>query len=205
MTRILIAGILSLISIKLDAQTIGDKLYIYKPNGELSDDSFKFLKNISQAHFDSETGKLKWGKYDEIDVVYLTDVLKKEFQVIEILPDSQVIIQSKTEREFFGKTEVDYSRYIISDFKEAMRLKEIVFCNSHNNWIKTKFGEKVYNSIKENKYWIGMTEEQLYLSLGKPNSINRTVTSSRTRKQYVYQNYGIYLYIENNKVVSFQD
>ncbi|GAB2488452.1 hypothetical protein GCM10027164_17070 [Algoriphagus taiwanensis] len=61
-------------------------------------------------------------------------------------------------------------------------------------------GEKVFNKL----IWIGMTEEMLLDSWGSPNDINRTVTSSLVRKQYVYSG-GRYVYVENGKVVAWQD
>lgn len=52
---------------------------------------------------------------------------------------------------------------------------------------------------------IGMTREQVEESLwGKPNKINRTVTSSTVKEQWVYGS-GQYLYFTDGIMTSFQD
>lgn len=52
---------------------------------------------------------------------------------------------------------------------------------------------------------IGMTTGQVEVSLwGKPESVNRTVTASGVREQWVYGN-GQYLYFEDGVLTSFQD
>lgn len=57
--------------------------------------------------------------------------------------------------------------------------------------------------IKNRKIELGMTSEQVQLSWGKPQRINRTVTANAVVEQWVYGRQ--YVYIENGKVRSFQD
>jgi hypothetical protein len=52
--------------------------------------------------------------------------------------------------------------------------------------------------------WIGAPKEALRLSWGMPEDINRTVTRSLTREQWVYSR-GRYIYIENGEIVAVQD
>jgi hypothetical protein len=66
-----------------------------------------------------------------------------------------------------------------------------------------KFGKEISLRIQKHMYWIGMTKEMAEYSLGKPIDINRTVTASNVREQWVYE--GVYLYFKNNVVESFQD
>lgn len=53
-------------------------------------------------------------------------------------------------------------------------------------------------------YEIGMSKDDLLFSMGFPNEINRTVTKNSKSEQWVYDN-GIYIYIEDDEVTSFQD
>lgn len=51
---------------------------------------------------------------------------------------------------------------------------------------------------------IGMRADDVIDALGNPTTINRTVLSSGTSEQWVYPN-GLYVYIENGVVTSWQD
>lgn len=60
--------------------------------------------------------------------------------------------------------------------------------------------------IKNRHVWIGMSEEQLLCTLGKPKRINRSVGSWGVHKQWVYGKYGRPLvYTENGFLESWQD
>jgi hypothetical protein len=50
---------------------------------------------------------------------------------------------------------------------------------------------------------IGMSQKELLFSMGRPNKVNRTVSSGSTSEQWVYDN--IYVYLEDEEVTSFQD
>lgn len=67
-----------------------------------------------------------------------------------------------------------------------------------------KYGQTNGDKIFRGLIWIGMTEAMLLDSWGTPEEINRTVTANLTRKQYVYPSYQ-YVYVENGKVVAWQD
>jgi hypothetical protein len=60
---------------------------------------------------------------------------------------------------------------------------------------------KLYDS---QEIGIGMDKIKVVVSLGFPNDINRTVTENSTDEQWVYDN-GIYVYLEDGEVTSFQD
>jgi hypothetical protein len=55
----------------------------------------------------------------------------------------------------------------------------------------------------QKKIAIGMPEELVYLSWGKPNKVNTTVTRTGSRKQLVYGR--SYVYIENGTVTAWQN
>jgi hypothetical protein len=49
-----------------------------------------------------------------------------------------------------------------------------------------------------------MSELSLLCAMGGGSKVNRTVTAAGTRKQYVSPS-GTYVYVENGRVVAFQD
>ena len=52
---------------------------------------------------------------------------------------------------------------------------------------------------------LDMPEKMLIMSWGKPISINENVGSWGVHKQYVYGDFGPYVYVENGKVTSWQN
>lgn len=50
--------------------------------------------------------------------------------------------------------------------------------------------------IAQKKIWIGMTKDQLILSWGVPNDRNNTVGNWGTHEQWVYGDFGPYVYLE---------
>lgn len=66
----------------------------------------------------------------------------------------------------------------------------------------------IIDAIRNKNVVIGMTAEQVRLSIGKPTTVNRTVTAAGVREQWVYRSslYNTrYIYLENGVVTSWQD
>ncbi|MFA5750014.1 MAG: hypothetical protein WC895_02215 [Candidatus Shapirobacteria bacterium] len=64
--------------------------------------------------------------------------------------------------------------------------------------------------VIERKYWIGMNIAELSYSLGYPNKINTTNYGYGENQQWVYNEgsysaSAYYIYVENSKVISYQD
>lgn len=53
--------------------------------------------------------------------------------------------------------------------------------------------------------FIGMSADAVRESLGSPDDINRTVTGRVIYEHWVYERGGIYVYLENGRVDSWQD
>lgn len=68
----------------------------------------------------------------------------------------------------------------------------------------SKYGQTNGEKIAKGLIWIGMSEEMLLDSWGKPNDINQTVTRYGSRKQYVYSG-SQYVYVVNGIVDAWQD
>lgn len=73
----------------------------------------------------------------------------------------------------------------------------------HEQKLIQKFGVQTYKRLKEGNYWLGMTDEMAVVSLGYPNSKNRSVGSWGVHEQWVFN--GLYLYFENGKLNSYQE
>lgn len=70
--------------------------------------------------------------------------------------------------------------------------------------IKQQYDEKTAQAILNNKIFIGMSRSALIESWGRPQKINTTVTEYGKEEQFVYGNFGPYVYVENGKVTSWQ-
>lgn len=78
------------------------------------------------------------------------------------------------------------------------RAKTLHDANSH--WSKQDCVD-----IVNRKIWIGMSDDQLKKSMGRPHEVNRTVGAWGNHEQWVYGDWGPYVYVENGIVTSWQD
>ena len=69
--------------------------------------------------------------------------------------------------------------------------------------IDPTWDEQLIEAIKQRKIRIGMTEQQLLLSWGKPDKVNSTVGAYGVHEQWVYGQ-SQYVYMKNGKLDSFQ-
>ena len=120
---------------------------------------------------------------DHLEQVKVVDVFTKQ------------IGHSYGSKQFFLKVqkasgEIGYLGYNDENFYE-------------NNPIDKAWDKDIISLIKAQRIIIGMTKEQILLSWGKPDKINRTVGSWGVHEQWIYGDK--YLYLENDKLTSFQD
>lgn len=76
--------------------------------------------------------------------------------------------------------------------------------NDYLNYLSESFTDREVEMILERKVFIGMSENALYESIGRPQETNSTVIQELTQKQCVYGD-GIFVYIRNAKVSGFQN
>ena len=79
---------------------------------------------------------------------------------------------------------------------------------SYEKAMSTRNQATIEEAEKEAKkrVYIGMTKEQvLATNWGEPDDINRIINSYGTSEQWVYSNYGKYLYFEDGVLVTIQD
>ncbi|MDP2603499.1 MAG: hypothetical protein Q8S00_13040 [Deltaproteobacteria bacterium] len=89
---------------------------------------------------------------------------------------------------------------------EAARAKKAAIAarEAHVKLVESKpWPAEIKKKILERKVEIGMTAEQVTLSWGKPQRVNRTVGGWGSHEQWIYGS--TYLYFENDKLTSFQE
>lgn len=67
-----------------------------------------------------------------------------------------------------------------------------------------KWSLRTWSAIEEGKVFLGMTAEQVRMSWGKPEEINKTITGNIRHEQWVY-GIGHYLYFDNGILTGIQN
>jgi hypothetical protein len=65
--------------------------------------------------------------------------------------------------------------------------------------------KKYWEDVKEGKMRLGMNKEEVVCSWGMPEDINRTVGIGGVHEQWVYGDFGPYLYFDDGVLTSWQD
>lgn len=98
----------------------------------------------------------------------------------------------------------------VSDWQLERALKSVSTCNQiiiDEADRRGLYPSHELSLIKDRKVQVGMSEKALLTSWGKPKKINKSNGSHGVNKQYIYRDYSQtkYVYVENGKVVSWQD
>lgn len=134
----------------------------------------------------------KIGKFEELSVVgiewgkFSSSPLKFIFKTTDGLIASWSGSYSKIN---------DTENHLLQPFEENW-----FFENPHI--LYADWSDRVWESIENNKIFIGMTKEQAIFSWGEPLKINKTVGSWGAHEQWVYGSQN--LYFENGILMSFQ-
>jgi hypothetical protein len=108
----------------------------------------------------------------------------------------------KEKQEFFKEL-----RNIELAKQKAKQEKEI---SERRNKLTIKYGKEVADKIIDRQVWVGMTEEMLIESRGKPYKFKETITNKVISKKYIYEyatySCGGYIYesvhLENGKCIN---
>ncbi len=73
-----------------------------------------------------------------------------------------------------------------------------------NDPILPAWPKAIVEAVKKREIFIGMPSEAAKASWGKPKEINTTVTANTVLEQWVFGDFGSYVYIRNGKVESWQ-
>jgi hypothetical protein len=68
---------------------------------------------------------------------------------------------------------------------------------------RRKWAAEIERAVISKKILLGMTYEQIQMSWGKPQRVNRSVGAWGVREQWIYGS--TYLYVENGKLASWQE
>lgn len=79
----------------------------------------------------------------------------------------------------------------------ASRVEALV--RRHSDWSDDELLKVACGSV-----FVGMTAEQLRASWGNPQAVNSTTFADGTHEQWVYGDFGPYVYVENGIVTSYQ-
>jgi len=162
-----------------------------------------FLDILRQA--ESMIGKKIWANqnYAREDRGLFTDDSKLEHPLghIEIL---EVVGVTTKMIDHVHKREV--GPYFLVVRKKTGDTGYLAFYDSNfflKNPIDPKWDKATVEMIKQRKIKLGMSEQQLSLSWGRPQRINRSVGSFGVHEQWIYGS-GQYVYMQNGKLTSFQ-
>ncbi|WP_366162650.1 hypothetical protein ABXS71_06225 [Bacillus infantis] len=116
----------------------------------------------------------------------------------------KVLTSSKTAEEKLKDIESDMTYIKNKGYYTLAKFNRKLGNNYYADYLETVIQPKaqIYNS---KKYGVGMEKMDLILSIGYPNDINKTTTSNNVSEQWVYDNYEIYIYLDNGIVSSFQN
>ena len=164
------------------------------------------------------TTKYPTGLYETPKILKLIGSLPKGTKVYVIgYDDGRLLITDMEKKGYVASNYIEKNdlveKYIDIKSKEAYEIRESKLeeirqgrIAKRHAEIKSKFGSygnQVVDNIINNKFWVGMTDEMAIYSLGKANSINRSVYSdNKVREQWVYDT--AYLYFVDGKLQSYQ-
>lgn len=150
----------------------------------------------------------------------LSEISKKEVEQLRVR-DSLLQVKINQNREYFERLKVDEEDEIRKNdsiaeivnrkakeegkaYFESLRVKAQQDINKRRPVYVKKYGPVNGEKVAKSLIWIGMTEQMLLDSWGRPDDINTSVTRYGSRKQYVYGS-GQYVYVENGIVDSWQN
>lgn len=172
---------------------ISDKLF-YNPY------NYYRAKNIEKGKIVSFVKNMEpKDGYERSMVLYNDSIYYCDNFILESLENyNNKILQEKEENK---KLEAARSNKILQEKEEKKKLEAARIKRKQE--LINKFGTQNAIDILSGKIWIGMSKEMLLESWGRPKDINRTVTSTNVREQWVYESQ--YVYLENNIVTAWQD
>lgn len=91
-------------------------------------------------------------------------------------------------------------------YLEGKKLDKAVSNLQYEVW-KLSYSPEIAAAMRSHKVLIGMPESALYLSIGYPTKINRSVFKNYEQNQLVYEldSKTIYVYLRDGKVSGYQD
>lgn len=133
--------------------------------------------------------------YDSLDVITKREHLQLMRQ-IEVRDSLFAIELKKTKQRDSIQKARDKIIIAQQNAEKAKKAEE-----KKNELIK-RWGEGIYYKIQRREIWIGMSDEQLRLSWGRPERISESVGSWGIHETYIYPSYK-YVFLKNGEVTSW--
>lgn len=198
-------------------------LEIVFPDGLKNTSRYLIKYNSIEAYITSffiEPMALIGGQQTSLKQIESSEISKKEIEQLKVR-DSLLQVKINQDREYFERLKVDEEEQIrkndsIADIvnrkakEEGKAYFESLRKKAQEDIIKRrpvyvkKYGPVNGEKVAKGLIWIGMTEQMLLDSWGRPDDINTTVTRYGSRKQYVY-GLGQYVYVVDGIVDSWQN
>jgi hypothetical protein len=139
-----------------------------------------------------------WLKYPIEDLLALTKIKVTDFYA-QYLTGYWPYIEL---RGTASKNEINIKfRYNDRPQELVERIKDTFYMKDPS----AKWGKRIIEAVKKEKIFIGMNKEQVVASWGLPQKKNRSAGSWGIHEQWVYGDFGPYVYFENNILKSWQD
>lgn len=178
---------------------IKDKEHIIKTEQEMTIKNI--ISNTSGVFYEVSLSKERYHYYIDALLLY-SKVSGDEATFNKLLEEEQLkLIQNERERKEEEAKSLE---------EASKRLEEIIVRDREERRreearLIKKWGKKTVKAIMEEKVFIGMTKAQVKASWGSPKDINRSVGSWGVHEQWIYGDFGPYLYFENGRLTAFQD
>lgn len=180
----------------------------YKTTTETDSNQQRIIQEADSVLTDSLTVLLKTGKYEK--AIELADFLEGVGFLRESIldPYSKGLAQAYytlAQKAFKNEEWVRASEYMDRACKYAPGNSAYAKFQKRCLLYKEASPEIRSAMAKKRHLVIGMSEEQVIESMGRPREINRTVSDYCVREQWVYGDFGPYLYFDDGVLTSWQD
>jgi len=112
-----------------------------------------------------------------------------------------VVVRTQDAKEGFIKTRFSWTNSYTDEWTDKRPWEDELF--GFNPRVKYKWSEEIWGLINNGKIRIGMNQEQVRLSWGKPQEINKDIYGSSVHEQWIYGEQ--YLYFEGGKLTAMQN
>lgn len=145
-------------------------------------------------------GRIVWLKYPRSGLPGLTKIKVKSFELKDdrYSPSIKLYIEAENREVDIYFSYYSHLQSTISEIKDA-------FYYEDPSPVISKWGSRALKAIKEGKIFIGMDKGQVRASWGLPRKINSSGGSWGIHEQWIYGDFGPYLYFENDRLTSWQD
>lgn len=121
-----------------------------------------------------------------------------------------VLVGCETTNSINASSAVQKETWELAQMYHHTRVSRVAYSPESVAWLESELRdrgltEEELEAARNGDLFIGMSRDAMYAVMGKPRRANRTVFEGSDRVQYVYGQYGPYVYTENGFVTAWQD